>query len=71
MNYYFPNGCAFLYSRFLFDLNFVNLKKNIAMQIPADSVEEYLSNIPEERQEAFRKLYTTIKENLPEGLKNP
>ncbi|WP_262152584.1 DUF1801 domain-containing protein [Chryseobacterium foetidum] len=38
------------------------------MQIPADSVEEYLSNIPEERQEAFIKLYITIKENLPEGF---
>ena len=38
------------------------------MQIPADSVEEYLSNIPEERQEAFRKLYNTIRENLPKGF---
>lgn len=38
------------------------------MQIPADSVEEYLFKIPEERQVAFRKLYNTIRENLPEGF---
>jgi len=39
------------------------------MQIPATSVEDYISQIPEERQEAFKKLFDTIKENLPEGFK--
>ncbi|PQA93344.1 protein of unknown function (DU1801) [Chryseobacterium piscicola] len=38
------------------------------MQIPADSIAEYLSQIPEERQEAFIKLYNTIKKNLPDGF---
>ncbi|KQT16949.1 hypothetical protein ASG31_11320 [Chryseobacterium sp. Leaf404] len=38
------------------------------MQIPANSVEEYLLKIPEERQVVFRKLYNTIRENLPKGF---
>lgn len=38
------------------------------MQNPAGSVEEYLLKIPEDRQEVFRKLYNTIRENLPEGF---
>ncbi len=38
------------------------------MQIPADSIAEYLSQIPEERQETFRKLFNTIKKNLPDGF---
>ena len=38
------------------------------MQIKADSVEEYLANVPEERKEAFAKLRKTIVENLPSGF---
>ncbi|WP_419869999.1 DUF1801 domain-containing protein [Chryseobacterium sp. CT-SW4] len=38
------------------------------MQIQAESIEDYISKIPEERHEAFRKLFTTINENLPEGF---
>lgn len=38
------------------------------MQIPALSVEEYISKIPEDRQEAFKKLYDIIEENLPKGF---
>ncbi|MDR6921759.1 MULTISPECIES: DUF1801 domain-containing protein [Chryseobacterium] len=39
------------------------------MQIAASSVEDYISKIPEERQEVFRKLFDTISDNLPEGFK--
>lgn len=39
------------------------------MQIPATSVEDYISKIPEERQEIFKKIFDTISENLPEGFK--
>lgn len=39
------------------------------MQIPADSVEEYLSKIPEDRQEAFKKLFDAVNDNLPAGFK--
>ncbi len=38
------------------------------MQIPADSIDDYISKIPEDRQEIFRKLYHTIDENLPKGF---
>ncbi|MBH1960395.1 MAG: DUF1801 domain-containing protein [Flavobacteriia bacterium] len=38
------------------------------MQIPGESIEEYLSNVPEDRNEAFTKLYKTISDNLPEGF---
>jgi hypothetical protein len=38
------------------------------MQIQAVSIEDYLSKIPEERQEIFKKLYETIGDNLPEGF---
>ena len=38
------------------------------MQIPADSIEEYLLNVPEERRGAFIKLYKTVSENLPKGF---
>jgi hypothetical protein len=40
------------------------------MQISVQSVEDYISNIPEERQEVFKKLFDTIIENLPDGFKN-
>ena len=38
------------------------------MQIPADSIEDYVSKVPEERNEAFRKLFETISKNLPKGF---
>ncbi|RKT01224.1 DUF1801 domain-containing protein [Chryseobacterium defluvii] len=39
------------------------------MQIPAISVDDYISKIPEERQEIFKKLFDTIDDNLPKGFK--
>jgi len=38
------------------------------MQNPAESIEDYLSKIPEDRQEVFIKLHKTISENLPKGF---
>ncbi|OCA79960.1 hypothetical protein BBH99_04835 [Chryseobacterium contaminans] len=38
------------------------------MQIISTSLEDYLSKIPEERQESFKKLYNVINNNLPEGF---
>lgn len=38
------------------------------MQIFVDTVEEYISQIPEERRDAFRKLLETIDSNLPKGF---
>lgn len=38
------------------------------MQIPADSVADYISKIPEERQEVFKKLFNTVSANLPKGF---
>ncbi|MET3538483.1 DUF1801 domain-containing protein [Chryseobacterium limigenitum] len=38
------------------------------MQIKADSVEDYISKIPEERQEIFKKIFDTVTDNLPEGF---
>jgi len=38
------------------------------MTIKANSVEEYLENIPEERKPYFNKLRQTIVENIPEGF---
>ncbi|MGB0429091.1 MAG: DUF1801 domain-containing protein [Bacteroidia bacterium] len=38
------------------------------MNLGANSVEDYLSKIPEERQEAFNKLRETIIANLPDGF---
>ncbi|MCU0391546.1 MAG: DUF1801 domain-containing protein [Thermoflexibacter sp.] len=38
------------------------------MKIEADSVEEYLEKIPEERKQAMNKLRQTILESLPEGF---
>lgn len=38
------------------------------MQIPAETVEEYLEKVPAERQVAFRKLIETIRENIPEDF---
>jgi len=39
------------------------------MQILADSVTDYISKIPEERQEVFKKIFDTVNENLPQGFK--
>ncbi|MDQ1097404.1 MULTISPECIES: DUF1801 domain-containing protein [Chryseobacterium] len=39
------------------------------MQTTALSAEEYLSQIPEERQDIFKKLFDTIHTHLPEGFK--
>jgi uncharacterized protein YdhG (YjbR/CyaY superfamily) len=33
-----------------------------------ETIPEYLANIPAERQDAFKKLYATISENLPKGF---
>jgi len=39
------------------------------MQIAAVSVEDYISKIPEERQEIFKKIFDTIDDNLPKGFR--
>ena len=41
---------------------------NNHMQIFVDTVEEYISQIPEERRDAFRKLLETVDSNLPKGF---
>tara|TARA_R110001583_G_scaffold16155_1_gene65615 strand:+ start:18274 stop:18804 length:531 start_codon:yes stop_codon:yes gene_type:complete len=38
------------------------------MQIKADNPEQYIKQIPEERQAAFTKLRNTILKNLPQGF---
>ncbi|MDN3691498.1 DUF1801 domain-containing protein [Chryseobacterium tructae] len=38
------------------------------MQILSTSVEDYISKIPEERRESFKKLFDAIKINLPKGF---
>ncbi|WP_144282485.1 DUF1801 domain-containing protein [Chryseobacterium echinoideorum] len=38
------------------------------MQISSTSIEDYVSKLPEERQDIFKKLFDTIKNNLPEGF---
>ncbi len=38
------------------------------MQIKADNPEQYIKQIPEERQAAFAKLRNTILKNLPQGF---
>ncbi len=39
------------------------------MQSKAKTVDEYLKEVPEDRQESFNKLRDTILANLPEGFK--
>ncbi len=39
------------------------------MQYEATSPEDYISQVPEERKEALKKLQKTIRENLPKGFK--
>ena len=38
------------------------------MKIEANSPQEYLEKVPEERKEALKKLRSVIKKNLPEGF---
>lgn len=38
------------------------------MTIPANSVQEYLENVPEERKEVFRKIFDAIHQNIPKGF---
>lgn len=38
------------------------------MKIEANSPEEYINKVPEERQEPITRLRSVIKENLPEGF---
>ncbi|MGE8556782.1 MAG: DUF1801 domain-containing protein [Chryseobacterium jejuense] len=38
------------------------------MQIISNSLEDYLSKIPEERKEPFKKLFDVINDNLPKGF---
>lgn len=39
------------------------------MQYKVTSVEDYISQVPEDRQEALKKLRNIIKDNLPKGFK--
>lgn len=38
------------------------------MKIKANSISEYLENIPDERKEVMQKLITTIRKTLPKGF---
>ncbi|WP_345992133.1 DUF1801 domain-containing protein [Chryseobacterium sp. Chry.R1] len=38
------------------------------MQIHTTSIEEYIAWIPEERKEAFKKLFDAVNNNLPKGF---
>ena len=38
------------------------------MQISTTSIEDYISKIPEERQEVFQKVLQTVTDNLPAGF---
>jgi uncharacterized protein YdhG (YjbR/CyaY superfamily) len=38
------------------------------MKYDANTIEEYFEQIPEERKPAIRKLWDTIRENIPEGF---
>jgi len=40
------------------------------MQIQSVSIGDYISKIPEERQEAFKKLYDAVNDNLPKGFED-
>ena len=39
------------------------------MQSKANTIKEYLNEVPEDRKEAFRKLRKAILDNLPDGFK--
>ena len=62
------NGCTDFVQPFFIILKFCFFSKKLIMQIPANTIEEYIAQIPEERQEVFTKLYKTISENLPDGF---
>jgi hypothetical protein len=38
------------------------------MRIAADTIGEYMANVPEERQEAFNRLWAVISKNIPDGF---
>ncbi|MFT4681482.1 MAG: hypothetical protein ACI9FU_000160 [Granulosicoccus sp.] len=38
------------------------------MRIAADTIDEYMANVPEERQEAFNRLWKVITDNIPAGF---
>lgn len=38
------------------------------MKYKATTVEGYLKEVPEDRREAFQRLYETVRENLPDGF---
>lgn len=38
------------------------------MRIAADTIDEYMANVPEERQEAFNRLWEVITDNIPAGF---
>ena len=40
------------------------------MRIPANSVSEYISKVPEDRRESFEKILEILRNNLPEGFRN-
>ena len=40
----------------------------ILMRIPANSVSEYISKVPEDRRESFEKILEILRNNLPEGF---
>jgi uncharacterized protein YdhG (YjbR/CyaY superfamily) len=46
----------------------IDIREATLMIYLADSPETYISQLPEDRKEAFEKLRKTIKENLPEGF---
>lgn len=39
------------------------------MKLEANSVEEYIDNLPEDKKDGFIKLRNTIKKNIPKGFK--
>lgn len=44
------------------------LLKLTTMQIQSASVEDYILQIPEDRQDVFRKIFETVNNNLPDGF---
>lgn len=38
------------------------------MKIEANNTADYISQLPEERQEPYRKLWNTVKDNMPAGF---
>ena len=38
------------------------------MRIAADTIDEYMANVPKERQELFNRLWEVISDNIPEGF---